>query len=217
MSQLSLNELKCSTKIRPKHVFSAKSDQNHIVQAENRKMKTATLRPKKDKNTPFSSVLISSPGRGRGRGSGCPGVRPVGTGADLLYGAHLGGGRRGVGLEVLLEAGLGSLQTGHVGKYRLEGTEGRPEGRGEGSALAIPTILGTIPTILGTTPTILATTPTILGTIHTILGTTPTILGTTPTILGTTPTILGTTPTILGTTPTILGTIPTILGTTPTS
>ena len=31
-------------------------------------MKTAKLRPKKDKNTPFSSVLISSPGRGRGRG-----------------------------------------------------------------------------------------------------------------------------------------------------
>ena len=36
-------------------------------------MKTAKLRPKKDKNTPFSSVLISSPGRGgmgRGRGLG---------------------------------------------------------------------------------------------------------------------------------------------------
>ena len=31
-------------------------------------MKTAKLRPKKDKNTPFSSVLISSPGRGRGKG-----------------------------------------------------------------------------------------------------------------------------------------------------
>ena len=49
--------------IRPKQVFPANIDQNYIVQAENRKMKTAKLRPKKDKNTPFSSVLISSPGR----------------------------------------------------------------------------------------------------------------------------------------------------------
>ena len=41
-----------------------------IVQAENRKMKTAKLRPKKYINTPFSSVLVSSPGRGRGSGRG---------------------------------------------------------------------------------------------------------------------------------------------------
>ena len=33
-------------------------------------MKTAKLRPEKYKNTPFSSVLISSPGRGRGRDRG---------------------------------------------------------------------------------------------------------------------------------------------------
>ena len=50
--------------IRPKQVFSAKFDQNHIVQAENRKMKTAKLIPKRDKQTPFSSVLIPSPVRG---------------------------------------------------------------------------------------------------------------------------------------------------------
>ena len=62
--------------IRPKQVFSAKIDQNHIVQAENRKMKTAKLRPKKDKNTPFSSVLISSPGRGRGSGGSSDGGAP---------------------------------------------------------------------------------------------------------------------------------------------
>ena len=54
--------------IRPKQVISAKIDQNHIVRAENRKIKTAKLRPKREKQTPFSSVLIPSPGRGRGRG-----------------------------------------------------------------------------------------------------------------------------------------------------
>ena len=47
---------------RRKPVFSAKIDQNQWqlekFQAENRKMKTARCRPKRDKQTPFSSVLI---------------------------------------------------------------------------------------------------------------------------------------------------------------
>ena len=55
-------------------VFLAKIDQNHIVRAENRKMKTAKLRPKRDKQPPFSSVLIPSPGRDGigGRGGRSP-------------------------------------------------------------------------------------------------------------------------------------------------
>ena len=69
--------------IRPKPLFLAKIDQHHIVRAENRKMETAKLRPKRDKKFPFSSVLISSPGRVRGRGRGrvpvlrCKGILPV--------------------------------------------------------------------------------------------------------------------------------------------
>ena len=54
--------------IQPKRVFPAKIDPNHIFRADNRKMKIAELRPKREKQTPFSSVLIPRPGRGRGRG-----------------------------------------------------------------------------------------------------------------------------------------------------
>ena len=46
--------------IWPTQVVTAKIDQNHIVRAENRKLKTVKLRPKRDKQTPFSLVLIPS-------------------------------------------------------------------------------------------------------------------------------------------------------------
>ena len=38
---------------RQKPVFPAKIDHNHIDRAENRKMKTAELRPKRDKKDPL--------------------------------------------------------------------------------------------------------------------------------------------------------------------
>ena len=58
---------------RPKPLFLAKFNQNKFFQPKSTKTilpgrKTSKLRPKRDKQTPFSLVLIPSPGRG--------GVRP---------------------------------------------------------------------------------------------------------------------------------------------